>query len=104
MIHRFQHASFYEMQHIMTYDYQQFSPNLQALILFQLNHTISAGEVAHRVVKIISGFGLSINGQVKYCSPSCKIIESEFDGQASILKIRNVGTFNVQAGSYSDTQ
>ena len=31
---------------------------------FQLNHTISAGEVAHRVVKIISGFGLSINGQV----------------------------------------
>ena len=30
----------------------------------QLNHTISAGEVAHRVVKIISGFGLSINGQV----------------------------------------
>ena len=33
----------------------------------QLNHTISAGEVAHRVVKIISGFGLSINGQHVYC-------------------------------------
>lgn len=33
----------------------------------QLNHTISAGEVAHRVVKILSGFGLSINGQHVYC-------------------------------------
>lgn len=33
----------------------------------QLNHTITAGEVAHRVIKIISGFGLSINGQHVYC-------------------------------------
>lgn len=33
----------------------------------QLNHTISVGEVAHRVVKIWSGFGLSINGQHVYC-------------------------------------
>jgi len=33
----------------------------------QLNHTISPGEVLRRVVKIISGFGLSINGQHVYC-------------------------------------
>jgi len=41
--------------------------NLDYLCDPQLNHTISAGEVAHRVVKIISGFGLSINGQHVYC-------------------------------------
>jgi shingomyelin synthase len=33
----------------------------------QLNHTITAGEVVRRVVKIMSGFGLSINGQHVYC-------------------------------------
>lgn len=33
----------------------------------QLNHTISSGEVVHRVLKIMSGFGLSINGQHVYC-------------------------------------
>lgn len=33
----------------------------------QLNHTITAGEVARRVLKIMSGFGLSINGQHVYC-------------------------------------
>merc|ERR1712029_330854 len=33
----------------------------------QLNHTISSSEVLHRVVKIMSGFGLSINGQHVYC-------------------------------------
>jgi len=33
----------------------------------QLNHTISTGEVVHRVLKIMSGFGLSINGQHVYC-------------------------------------
>eukprot|EP00092_Neocalanus_flemingeri_P054719 GFUD01064479.1.p1 GENE.GFUD01064479.1~~GFUD01064479.1.p1 ORF type:complete len:317 (-),score=52.53 GFUD01064479.1:359-1309(-) len=33
----------------------------------QLNHTISTGEVVHRVLKIMSGFGLSINGQHIYC-------------------------------------
>jgi len=33
----------------------------------QLNHTISTGEVLHRVLKIMSGFGLSINGQHVYC-------------------------------------
>jgi len=33
----------------------------------QLNHTISSSEVLHRVVKILSGFGLSINGQHVYC-------------------------------------
>ena len=33
----------------------------------QLNHTISSAEVLHRVVKIMSGFGLSINGHHVYC-------------------------------------
>lgn len=33
----------------------------------QLNHSISGAEVARRVVKILSGFGLSINGQHVYC-------------------------------------
>ena len=33
----------------------------------KLNHTISSSEVLHRVVKILSGFGLSINGQHVYC-------------------------------------
>ena len=33
----------------------------------QLNHTISSSEVLHRVVKIMSGFGLSINGNHVYC-------------------------------------
>jgi len=33
----------------------------------KLNHTITGLEVAHRVVKIISGFGLTINGQHVYC-------------------------------------
>merc|ERR1712240_456641 len=33
----------------------------------QLNHTITTGEVIHRVLKIMSGFGLSINGQHVYC-------------------------------------
>jgi len=33
----------------------------------QLNHTITATEVVRRVVKIMSGFGLSINGQHVYC-------------------------------------
>jgi len=33
----------------------------------KLNHTITSIEVLHRVVKIISGFGLSINGQHIYC-------------------------------------
>jgi len=33
----------------------------------QLNHTITAGEVFHRVLKIMSGFGLTINGQHVYC-------------------------------------
>ena len=33
----------------------------------QLNHTISSSEVLHRVIKIMSGFGLSINGNHVYC-------------------------------------
>ena len=33
----------------------------------QLNHTISSSEVLHRVIKIMSGFGLSINGNHIYC-------------------------------------
>jgi shingomyelin synthase len=33
----------------------------------KLNHTITTLEVARRVVKIISGFGLTINGQHVYC-------------------------------------
>lgn len=33
----------------------------------QLNHTISTTEVLHRVLKIMSGFGLTINGQHVYC-------------------------------------
>jgi len=33
----------------------------------QLNHTITTMEVLRRVVKIISGFGLSINGHHVYC-------------------------------------
>ena len=63
------------------------SANTEYLCDPQLNHTISAGEVAHRsvfkgilmisiilfhivlyrVLKIISGFGLTINGQHVYC-------------------------------------
>lgn len=43
------------------------SANMEYLCDPQLNHTISAGEVAHRVLKIISGFGLTINGQHVYC-------------------------------------
>jgi len=33
----------------------------------QLNHTITAAEVVRRVVKVMSGFGLTINGQQVYC-------------------------------------
>jgi len=33
----------------------------------QLNHTITSAEVLHRVVKIMSGFGLSINGNHVFC-------------------------------------
>jgi len=33
----------------------------------QLNHTITGAEVLHRVIKIMSGFGLTINGNHVYC-------------------------------------
>jgi len=43
------------------------SANKQYHCDVQLNHTITTGEVVHRVLKIMSGFGLSINGQHIYC-------------------------------------